>query len=340
MKVIQKLLSILMIVTITIHVFGIKTYAAEMNFSVTAIIPENQIDKSQTYFDLMMEPGKKQKVQVKLKNDTSREVVVETYTNTAVTNSNGITDYSTTNHKLDSTLKVPFSQIAKVEKETKIPPKSTITLDVEIEMPNDLFDGVILGGLYFKEKEVSREKGKSNNVQIENKYAYVIGVMLRETNSKVKPDLKLNEVKPEQVNARNVVTANLQNTKAALLKDLSVDAKVYRENGDSILHETKKRNLRMAPNSNFDYAISWENKALDPGTYRLEMKATDGNQKWEWTKKFTIEGKQAQKLNDTAIEAKKDYTLYYIIGGILLLIGLLLLVFWLGRRSKKENEND
>lgn len=33
----------------------------------------------------------------------------------------------------------------------------------------------------------------------------------------------------------------------------------------------------MAPNSNFDYAISWDNKALEPGTYRLEMKATDGD---------------------------------------------------------------
>lgn len=340
MKVIQKLLSIFIIVTIIIHVSGIKTYAAEMNFSVTAIIPENQIDKNQTYFDLMMEPGKKQKVQVKLKNDTNREVVVETYTNTAVTNSNGITDYSTTNSKLDFTLKVPFSQIAKVEKETKVPSNSTIILEVEIEMPKDPFDGVILGGLYFKEKDTIREKGKSNNVQIENKYAYVVGVMLREKNINIKPDLKLNEVKPGQVNARNVITANLQNTKAALLKELSVDAKVYRENGDNILHETKKENLRMAPNSNFDYAISWDNKALEPGMYRLEMKATDGDQKWEWTKKFTIEGKEAQKLNDTAVEAKKDYTLYYIIGGIVLLIALLLLVFWLGRCSKKETEKD
>lgn len=50
----------------------------------------------------------------------------------------------------------------------------------------------------------------------------------------------------------------------------------------------------MAPNSNFDYAISWENKAFDPGMYRVEVKATDGDQKWEWTKKFTIEGKDSR----------------------------------------------
>ncbi len=146
--------------------------------------------------------------------------------------------------------------------------------------------------------------------------------------------------KTTPINGRNVVTANLQNVKPAMLKNLSVDAKIYKEKGTDVLFEAKKENLRMAPNSNFDYAISWENKAFDPGTYRVEVKATDGDQKWEWTKKFTIEGKTADKLNDTAVEAKKDYTLYYIIGGVLLLIILLVLVFFLGRRSKKEDDNE
>lgn len=96
----------------------------------------------------------------------------------------------------------------------------------------------------------------------------------------------------------------------------------------------------MAPNSNFDYAISWENKAFDPGTYRVEITATDGDQKWEWKKNFSIEGKTADKLNDSAVEAKKDYTLYYIIGGVLLVVLLLVLVFFLGRRSNKEKNNE
>ncbi|MFJ7556985.1 DUF916 and DUF3324 domain-containing protein [Bacillus thuringiensis] len=336
MKYVKKIMSFLLAVAICITVFNVKVEAAEMKFAVTAVIPENQVDKNQTYFDLKMEPGQKQTLQVQMKNDTDKEVEVETYANTAITNNNGITDYSVVNPEFDTTLKTPFSKIAKVQKETKIPAKSTVVVNVNIEMPTESYDGVILGGLYFKEKE-EEDKKKSEGVQIKNKYAYAIGVVLRETDAEVKPDMKLNEVKPGQVNARNVVTANLQNIKPAMLKNLSVDAKVYTEKGKDILHETKKENLRMAPNSNFDYAISWDNKALEPGTYRLEMKATDGDQKWEWTKKFTIEGKEAQKLNDTAVEAKKDYTLYYIIGGILLLVALLVLVFLLGRRSKKKD---
>ena len=52
--------------------------------------------------------------------------------------------------------------------------------------------------------------------------------------------MKLNEVKPGQVNARNVVT-QLQNIKPTMLKNLSVDAKVYTEKGKDVLHETKKK---------------------------------------------------------------------------------------------------
>ncbi len=338
MKYVKKMMGCLLAVAVCITTFHMKVEAAEMKFAVTAVIPENQVDKNQTYFDLKMEPGQKQTLQVQMKNDTDKEVEVETYANTAITNNNGITDYSVVDPKFDSTLKTPFSKIAKVQKETKIPAKSTVVLNVNIEMPTESYDGVILGGLYFKEKEDENDKNKSEGVQIKNKYAYAIGVVLRETDAEVKPDMKLNEVKPDQVNARNVVTANLQNIKPAMLKNLSVDAKVYKETGKDVLHETKKENLRMAPNSNFDYAISWDNKALESGTYRLEMKATDGDQKWEWTKKFTIEGKEAKKLNDTAVEAKKDYTLYYIIGGGLLLIVLLVLVFWLGRRTKKKED--
>ena len=67
-----------------------------------------------------MEPGQKQTLQVQMKNDTDKEVVVETHANTAITNSNGITDYSVIDPQLDSTLKT--SKIAKV-KETKFLPK-------------------------------------------------------------------------------------------------------------------------------------------------------------------------------------------------------------------------
>nr|WP_149023633.1 DUF916 domain-containing protein [Listeria rocourtiae] len=126
---------------------------AAANFSVTTVIPDNQIDKSKTYFDLRMKPGQKQDLEVVLKNDTDKEITVETNANTAVTNDNGIVDYSQTNPKLDKSLKIPFSSIATMEDEVVLPANSSKTIKVAVTMPDTAFDGIILGGLQFIEKE-------------------------------------------------------------------------------------------------------------------------------------------------------------------------------------------
>lgn len=320
-----------MIILFLININNFHASAAEMNFAVSPVIPTNQIDQSKTYFDLRMKPGQKQILKVQIKNDSDKNIFVETKANSAITNSSGIADYSISNPKIDDTLEIPFTNIAKVKKETKIPAKSEATVEITIEMPKQQFDGVILGGLHFSEKEdEGQAKKEDGSIQIKNKYAYVIGVLLRETDKVIKPDLKLNEVQPKIVNARNVVTANLQNIKPAMLKNLSVDTKVFVEQGKKILHETKKENLRMAPNSNFDYAIDWGNQALESGNYRLEMKATDGEQSWKWSRIFTIKDKSAEEFKTSDLE--KDRKMRYFIGGILLLFLVLFMFF---RRLKK-----
>ncbi|MGG2024864.1 DUF916 and DUF3324 domain-containing protein [Gottfriedia sp. S16(2024)] len=329
MNVLKKFIIILFLININ----NFHASAAEMNFAISAVIPSNQIDQSKTYFELRMKPGQKQILEVQIKNDTDKNIVVEAKANSVITNSSGIADYSISNPKVDDTLEIPFTNIAKVKKETKIPAKSEATVEITIEMPKQQFDGVILGGLNFSEKEDVEEANKKNdNLQINNKYAYVIGVVLRETDKVIKPDLKLNGIQPKIVNARNVVTANIQNIKPAMLKNLSVDAKVFTEQGKKILHETKKENLRMAPNSNFDYAMDWGDRALESGNYRLEMKATDGEKSWKWTRIFTIKDKSAEEFKTSDLE--KDRKMWYLIGGTLSLL-LVILMFILSRRLKK-----
>ncbi|MBC1435375.1 DUF916 and DUF3324 domain-containing protein [Listeria rocourtiae] len=314
---------------------------AAANFSVTTVIPDNQIDKSKTYFDLRMKPGQKQDLEVVLKNDTDKEITVETNANTAVTNDNGIVDYSQTNPKLDKSLKIPFSSIATMEDEVVLPANSSKTIKVAVTMPDTAFDGIILGGLQFIEKEdPDAKKEDDQGVQIKNRYAYVVGVQLSENDTVVEPDMKLQEIKPQQINYRNVVTVNLQNPEATIIKPLMIDAKIYKSGDNQVLHQAKRDNLRMAPNSNFNYAIDWENQPLKAGKYRLKMVATSGDNTWKWDEEFTIKGDDAKKLNDKAIDLEKDYTWWYIAGGALALILLVLLAFWLGKRSKKDKDED
>lgn len=337
----MKRFSYLFIVIISLLVVLPKlAYANEMNFSVKAILPENQRDNTHTYFDLNVVPGTTQVVEVELKNETDKDVTVQTVANTAITNDNGIVEYTNEKPKLDKSLVTPFSKLASVQSEITIPKQSSLRLPITLKIPEKSFDGFILGGLYFKEKETDQETKKSkDDVQIENKFSYTIGVLLAESPEMVLPDLVLNDVKATQKVGRNVITANLQNPKAALLSNLTVDAKVYEADSNQLLHEEKQTSLRMAPNSNFNYSVSWGNEAFQTGDYRIEIDATDGNQNWHLKKNFKIKVKEAKEYNNTAVHIAQKSTpwIYWLMGGII--IALLIVIAFLILKNKRKNSN-
>ncbi|OJG28391.1 hypothetical protein RU98_GL001639 [Enterococcus caccae] len=309
----------------------------KMNVSMTAVIPENQIDKTKTYFDLKMKPGQVQELEVLINNPLDEPVTVENHANTAITNDNGIVDYSNSEPKLDETLKSPFSAISELEKETTIPAKSSKSLKVKVTMPEEEFDGVILGGLYFTEKEDKTKEEKENSgVQIRNRLAFAVGIMIRENDNAIKPDLKLGKIQPSQVNYRNVLKANIQNTQPVIIQDMKVDVRVTKKGKNESLFEQNKTGVRMAPNSNFNFGISWANQEFKPGTYTLHMNVTSGSDEWKWSKDFEISKKEAQELNEQAVELEVDNTKWYIIGGVAGAIVLIIITFVLSQYISKK----
>lgn len=102
-----------------------KSTAAEMNFSVKTVMPDNQIDKSKTYFNLKMNSGQQQDITVTLKNDTKKDITVEVGVNTAKTNSNGVVEYGKSSIKNDSSLKYNISDIVKGPSSIVIPASSS-----------------------------------------------------------------------------------------------------------------------------------------------------------------------------------------------------------------------
>ncbi|CRH21032.1 conserved hypothetical protein [Carnobacterium maltaromaticum] len=176
-------------------------------------------------------------------------------------------------------------------------------------------------------------------MQIKNKYSYVIGLQLRENTNEVKPVMELNEIKPALLNYRTAVTVNLQNTEATIMKEVSVDAKVMKKGTTKVLHETKKEGLSMAPNSNFDFPINWDNQSLDAGTYRLQLIAQSGEDKWEFDKEFTISAKDSTDLNKEAVELEKTepnwILIISVVAGITIFL-ILVIGFFIYRHQKKK----
>ncbi len=335
----KKQLFILLSIPILLLSLSHSAFASELNFSVSAVIPDNQVDTKQSYFDLNMKPNQEQTLEITMRNDTKEDVVIETNVNTAMTNNNGVIDYSQTEFERDPSLEVDMVDLVDYEKEVTVKANSSMTYPIKVKMPEEEISGILLGGIHFQEKE--EEKPEDEKAQIENKFAYVIGLKMAMNDIEVEPSLELNEVKATQLNYRNAVTANIQNTEPTIISPLEIEAKVFKEKGKDPLFTSENKDVGMAPNSNFDYAINWDNQEFKAGKYRLELTAKSEDDEWSWEEFFTIESDEAKELNEQAVEIEKDYTMWYIIGGIVLLLILLGFVYWLGTRKKStKNESD
>lgn len=317
------------------------------SISISANLPDNQINKDQSYFDLLMKPGQEQELEVVLRNSTDKDLTMIASANSAVTNDNGVVDYSFSKPKTDSTLKVPLSQIAVIEKETVVPAKSDKIVKVHVKMPNEPIEGVVAGGIYLQQKDDPNQKNSGDGgVQIKNKYVYVMGIQLREKEdiSELVADMKLDKIKikPKQVNYRNVLGINLQNTEPVYIRNLTVDAKIYKKGSQEVLHESKQESLKMAPNSNFNYGVSWENQEFKAGKYRAKVTAhsEDYNKDWSWDEEFTITKKEAEVLNKEAVELEVTPTPWwvYVLIGLGIAFLLLLILYLIKRYIDKKKE--
>lgn len=335
------LFSILCAFLLLLGSFGKVSFAEGMGFSWEVKQPDNQRDKTKTYFDLLVKPGEKENLQMVLKNTTDKDLTVLVETNTAVTNDNGVIDYGVTDPKIDATMKYPFGKMAHTEPEVKLAPKEEKTIEIQVDVPTDPFNGIILGGIHLAQKEDGDEESQQSGVQIKNKFAVVVGVRLSENDNPVEADMKLLDVKAGQRNYRNVILANLQNPMPRILSGIKVTADVFAANNTSQpIYHSQQENLQMAPNSNFNYGITMNNKAFRPGKYVLKMVAQADDKEWKFEKEFEIKADEAKKFNDKAVELAeepKDYTLYIIIAVVVLILVIILVVFWI-IHSKRKHE--
>ncbi|KAF1299366.1 hypothetical protein BAU15_01590 [Enterococcus sp. JM4C] len=327
--------------------WGATVQAAEksddMAYTVTAKLPDSQVNSSVSYFDLQLSPGSKETVALHIKNSGTEKSTYTIRVNQATTNKNGVIDYSGTPEKLDGSLKYQLADIVSpAKKEITIDAGKEMDVPFEITMPAEKFEGIILGGFYVQKQNKEQVKEKTDEaVMINNRYAFVVGLSLQNAEDNREPDLRLVTAKAGLNNSYTAVLANFQNPMTKILRKLAIQAAITKKGQQEVLYKVDKSGMAMAPNSNFDLPISLNKETIKPGTYTLHVNASAEDQKYKWTftKDFTIKADKARKLNEKAVEVKKNHTwLIYVIVGIfiLLLIIIVLLVMKL-RRSKNTD---
>ena len=337
--------------------------ANEFSFSVNPVLPANQATPGVAYYDLLLQPGQTQTVNVTLTNDTPKEVTVDISLASATTNLNGVVEYSPNSIKADKSLKYDITKFGSVQNKVELAPNSSQTVPVKVTMPNATFNGKIAGGLTFKQdsKQTEASSTDKKGISIKNEFQYVVALLMRQNTTPVAPVLNLTSVQAGQVNYRNVVNANYENTAMDYLKDMTVDAKVTAKGGSKALYTINKSMMEMAPNTNFDMPMELNGQAFKPGTYTYtstvygqkdpngkyvygkDAKGADEHYDYKWTfaKDFTISGQQATNYNKTDVTLpKQDNTWLYVLIGVLIAIILFFIFFLLLKRRKKDDEEE
>lgn len=313
--------------------------APAVGFTYEVVKPDNQ-NSDASYFDLRMKTGQKQTVTVKLKNFGTEVLPMSVKLNGAKTNSNGVIEYQPNTIENDSSLKFDFVDIVKAPETIEIPASGEVDLNLDITMPETSFDGIIAGGIQLQSM---REQDAQQSGMIINKYAYVIGMVLSESDKEVKPDITFNSVGPGQSNHRNSILINYSNTEANFLNHMTTEVQVTAKGSDEVLYDRKQSDMRMAPNSQMTFAVSMEGDAMVPGDYNAKVLITSGDQKWEWEQEFTITDEDADKYNSEDLgliqDRKVDWKfIAMIVGGVILVIGIIFLVIHFVNKNKKKKQ--
>jgi len=312
-----------------------------ISYSVKAILPENQREGTQGYFDLMMSPGTEQTLEVEVKNYSEESKTIHVEVATATTNSGGVVDYGVReNVEKDDTLAHRMEDLVTTEESIEIAAGEAHTLQVQVVMPADAFAGVLAGGINFKEEGTQTEEVDPDaGVAIQNEYTYVIALLLRTSDNPVTPELQLNDVKATQQNWKNVISANLQNIEAEYTNEMKVDAKVRKKGNDEVLYEVSQEQMQMAPNSNFNYLIPLNGERFEAGTYVLTMEVESLEGSWSFEKEFEITAEEAREFNDKDVTIEKsNLWIFVTIGGVILaVIFFIFLIVWYRKKNKKRN---
>ncbi|MUN75743.1 DUF3324 domain-containing protein, partial [Enterococcus casseliflavus] len=253
----------------------------------------------------------------------------------------GVVEYGKDAQEPDTSLQYSLNELIDPSGVIELAGNETKTITIPLHMPEETFEGFLAGGLRITEVKEEPEESATDEegVAIKNEFAYVIGVVISNTRDSVQPDLNLQDVFADQLNYRNVISANLQNTTPTFINRLAVEAKVQRAGEEEILYQANEEQMQMAPNSNFNFPISLAGERFQTGDYVLTLKAVSGEEEWEWRRPFTIDGDQARALNQQDVTI--DTTINWLfIGGSLLILVLLTINIYFIVQKKRSTEKE
>lgn len=309
-----------------------------IGFSVAAQIPNNQVNKKNSFFDIQLNAGARQTLKTTIYNTTNRDIRVRTAIHTAYTNQNGTIEYVTPAKQFDQSLQYKVSDLTKLmgPATVTVPANGTKVVSATVTMPRRAFDGVLLGGWYFKRVDQPVTGTVKNTTNVRNQYSYVLGLRYASGRTPA-PDLKLATVRAGLANYHRGIIVTLRNVAAIMIPNAVIKTTVTNEDHETLFNNVTQKGVQFAPNTRFENPLLVGNRPLRAGRYRLHMLVKNKDHQWRFNRVFTITQADAQKYNHNSVDHPGLKTWQLVALGavaMLLVVCLILLLYGLIKRRK------
>lgn len=293
--------------------------AEGLDYTVSPILGQNQDDKIKSYFKLKLQPNQQENLQFNLENFSEKPQKFNIKVNTASTNMNGIVDYSRHIFQRDPSMKFSLQElIDNPQSQIEIPGHSKKIVSLKLNMPDTIFDGVLLGGV-----TIEPALGNKNKEQVSNIYTRTIAIVVSENDKKIVPEIVSGDVRNSQINYHNISKIALRNISPTIIKPVKAHIRVYKSGSEKSLLDQTKYDMSIAPNSQFELPVEWKRK-LKTGHYQYKVRLDTKEKSWFFVKEFEIKSVEAKVLNKQSVDKDSTSILYIIVAIVFLVMAALI----------------
>lgn len=335
--------SLILISSLLITLFNFNflsnVHADELGFSVD---PAEEPHYSTGYFKLDVEPNQNIELPVRIKNTSEKEMDFEIKKLNALTSGYGNINYSKdmkTEHGKFVNEDMAMSKYLQGDGYVHLKSGEEKIVKFNLKTPGNINEGTMLGGLSFKKKsaDVSGEEKSS----IKSEFKRVIAIQIN-YNKGVESPIEVSNNNVEVTRTSPNVLLGIKNKSFSIKEDIHFEYKVMQ--GDKSLFSGKSNKFKMAPSTEVNYPIPWQDDKFSSGDYKLNVSYYEDGNKIDKNFDLKIPKEKVKKYKEESkSKPVADYDelpkwVYLII--VLAVLNIFLLLFIILRKKKEKKEKE
>lgn len=226
------------------------TEEMKTKFTVTPVLPENQVSGTSSYYDLILAPKQSSTIVLDIKNKTDEKLSLVLTLANASTNDNGLIVYNDFDKPLDSSLKVPLTDLVTLEnEEVSVPPHQTVSAKMKVKGLDQPIKGVVLGGVYAHLKDEKTEE-ENQTMGLTSRYGFNVAIAMRSAENAPLTEvnqLKLAKVTPTIALGAKSLKAVIQNPYAAIFPEVRLEGQVIKKGSSKKIAQRTLKKCSLCP---------------------------------------------------------------------------------------------